>query len=98
MGSYVPTSPAERAEMLKSIGVESVRDLYSNVPADMLLEEGALNLPEGCSELEVSAKMNAIADKEEKKRAKADKKDEQLENKVSKKAAKSAKNAKKEDR
>ena len=63
MGSYVPTSPAERAEMLKSIGVESIRDLYSNVPAEMLLEEGALNLPDGCSELEVSAKMNAIADK-----------------------------------
>lgn len=63
MGSYVPTSPAERTEMLKSIGVESIRDLYSNVPSEMLLEEGALNLPEGCSELEVSAKMNAIADK-----------------------------------
>ena len=63
MGSYVPTSAAERAEMLKSIGVSSIRDLYSNVPADMLLPENALNIPEGCSELEASQKMNAMADK-----------------------------------
>lgn len=62
MGSYVPTSPAEREEMLKSIGVPTVEALYNSVPADMMLSR-PLNLPEGLSELEVAEKVTAIAEK-----------------------------------
>lgn len=62
MGSYVPTSPAERKAMLESIGVASVEALYESVPADMLLSR-PLNLPEGMSEWEVANKVSAIADK-----------------------------------
>ena len=50
MGSYVPTSPAEREEMLRSIGVSTVEALYDNVPRDMLLSR-PLNLPEGLLDL-----------------------------------------------
>lgn len=61
MGSYVPSTNAERQEMLKVIGVNSIRDLYCNVPEDMFIEE--LNLPEGLSELELRQTLTAIAEK-----------------------------------
>lgn len=61
MGSYIPNSPAEREEMLKSIGVSSVEELYKSVPKEMLVS--ALNLPEGLSELAVERKMEEMADK-----------------------------------
>ena len=51
MGSYVPTTAAEREEMLAAIGVQSLEDLYQAVPQGMLLN-GMLNIPEGMSELE----------------------------------------------
>lgn len=61
MGSYVPSTNAERQEMLKAIGVDSVRDLYCNVPEDMFID--SLNLPEGLSELELRQTLTAIAEK-----------------------------------
>ncbi len=61
MGSYVPSSGTEREEMLKKIGVATVEELYASVPHEMLLK--SLNLPEGKSELEVSAEMEALAQK-----------------------------------
>ena len=48
MGSYVPTTAAEREEMLAAIGVKSLEDLYQAVPQGMLLN-GKLNIPEGMS-------------------------------------------------
>ena len=63
MASYIPSTRAEREEMLAVVGVESYRDLYRDVPAEMLLEDGALNIPEGLSELEVSRKVSAMAAK-----------------------------------
>ena len=37
MGSYVPTTAAEREEMLAAIGVDSLEGLYKAVPQEMLL-------------------------------------------------------------
>ncbi|MBE6543095.1 MAG: aminomethyl-transferring glycine dehydrogenase subunit GcvPA [Ruminococcaceae bacterium] len=62
MGSYVPNSKAEREAMLKVIGVSSVAELFSDVPEEMLLKDGA-PIPAGLSEIEVSEKINEIADK-----------------------------------
>ena len=62
MGSYVPSTQAERLEMLKAIGLNDYRDLYKDVPAEMYLENG-LDLPEGMSELEVRRAVAAMADK-----------------------------------
>ena len=61
MGSYVPSTSAEREQMLKAIGVSSIRDLYCNVPEHMFIEQ--LNLPEGMSELELRRMLTAIAEK-----------------------------------
>ena len=49
MGSYVPSTEAERREMLKAIGLTDYRELYRDVPEKMYLDE-PLNIPEGMSE------------------------------------------------
>ena len=63
MGSYVPTTTAEREEMLAAIGVDSLEGLYKAVPQEMLLRSGGLNIPEGLSELEVREAVTAMAEK-----------------------------------
>ena len=60
MGSYVPSTPAQRQEMLEAISLHDFRQLYRDVPEEMLLRDG-LDLPEGMSELEVSRTMTAMA-------------------------------------
>ncbi len=62
MGSYVPSTEAERREMLKAIGLTDYRELYRDVPEKMYLDE-PLNIPEGMSELEVSNAISAMAAK-----------------------------------
>ncbi len=61
MGSYVPSTPRERAEMLKSIGLQSVDELFEIIPE--ALRVGKLDIPEGMSELELSREMRQIAAK-----------------------------------
>ena len=51
MGSYIPSTAAERQEMLEAIGCKSIDELYAQVPAEMKVER--LDIPEGKSELEV---------------------------------------------
>ena len=38
MGSYVPSTPAQRREMLEAIGLTDVKELFRDVPASMLLD------------------------------------------------------------
>lgn len=60
MGSYVPSTGTQREEMLCAVGVSSTRDLFRDVPEQMLLTE-PLHIPAGMSELEVSRAMTAMA-------------------------------------
>ena len=60
MGSYVPSTGAQREEMLRAVGVSSTRELFRDVPQEMLLTQ-PLNIPHGMSELEVSRVMTAMA-------------------------------------
>ena len=62
MGSYVPSTPAERQEMLKAIGLSDYRELYRDVPESMYLDH-PLDVPAGMSELEVSRAVSAMAAK-----------------------------------
>ena len=62
MGSYIPSTPQQRQEMLKAIGLSSFRELYGDVPAEMYLDR-PLNIPSGMSELEVGRAVRAMADK-----------------------------------
>ncbi len=52
MKSYVPNTADERLEMLSSIGLHSMDDLYVDVPQEMALK-APLNMPAGKSEQEV---------------------------------------------
>ncbi len=63
MASYIPSTQEERLAMLETVGVSSYRELYKDVPGQMYLEDGALNIPAGLSEMEVSQAVRAMADK-----------------------------------
>jgi len=63
MASFIPSTAEERLEMLQVVGVKEYRDLYRDVPAEMYLEDGALQIPNGMSELEVSRAVRAMAEK-----------------------------------
>ena len=52
MRSYVPNTPEERQEMLKAIGLNSMEDLFADIPAKARLNR-PLDLPAGKSEAEV---------------------------------------------
>ena len=60
--SYVPSTPAERQEMLRAVGAEDFKALYRDVPQEVLLDR-PLDPPEGMSELEMSRRMSEIAAK-----------------------------------
>ncbi len=61
MSGYVVNTRQEQQEMLQSMGLSSLDDLYAAVPEEAKLKE--LNIPEGKSELEVIREMQQLADK-----------------------------------
>ena len=62
MGSFIPATDQDRKEMLSAIGVETIEDLFGQLPQEVMLK-GELNLPRGMSEMEVYRKMEGIASK-----------------------------------
>lgn len=58
--SYLPHTPAERDQMIATIGVESVDDLFANIPPE--LRSGPPHIPPGMSEMEVLRLVSALAD------------------------------------
>ena len=60
MGSYVPGTDREQLEMLQTIGLSSLDDLYVDVPEELKLKNG-LNLPAGKSEIEVRRSISELA-------------------------------------
>lgn len=61
MGSYLPSTAGQKRKMLEAVGVSQIEALYDNVPASIRLD--GLDLAPGRSEMEVSAQMCALADK-----------------------------------
>ena len=61
MGSYVPHTDAERAEMLRTIGAGQLEDLYRDIPE--CVRVSALNLPEGIPQMQIEAEMEELAGK-----------------------------------
>jgi glycine dehydrogenase subunit 1 len=56
---YTPHTDEEREEMLRAIGVESVDDLFDQIPENLRIAR--LNLPSGMSELEVARHVRSLA-------------------------------------
>lgn len=61
--SYIPHTDAERQQMLASIGVTTIEDLFEAVPASHRFP--TLDLPEPQSEMSVSGEMSAFAEANE---------------------------------
>jgi glycine dehydrogenase subunit 1 len=57
---YTSVTDADRAAMLAAIGVESVDELFADIPADLRLDR-PLELPDGRSETEVFDELSALA-------------------------------------
>ncbi|HVG29734.1 MAG TPA: aminomethyl-transferring glycine dehydrogenase subunit GcvPA [Pyrinomonadaceae bacterium] len=57
---YIPNSPEERREMLRSVGLESPEELFSTIPADILLKD-LLGVPAALSEMELLARFESLA-------------------------------------
>ncbi|MBA3321244.1 MAG: aminomethyl-transferring glycine dehydrogenase subunit GcvPA [Pyrinomonadaceae bacterium] len=57
---YIPNSPDERAEMLRTVGLNAPEELFSSIPADIILKR-QLDLPAALSEMELLARFEAIA-------------------------------------
>jgi glycine dehydrogenase subunit 1 len=58
--TYIPHSPLERDEMLATIGVKSLEDLFKDVPAKHRFP--LLDLPPALTEMEVAAELQGLAD------------------------------------
>ena len=56
---YLPITDKERREMLAKIGVNSVEDLFSPLPKNVLLKK-ELNLPDAKSEMEIEKEMKNL--------------------------------------
>ncbi|MEG1389011.1 MAG: aminomethyl-transferring glycine dehydrogenase subunit GcvPA [Angelakisella sp.] len=59
MGSYIPSTQTQRDEMLSTLGMKSMDELYADVPDSMRLSR--LNLPEGMSEAQLLRTMRELA-------------------------------------
>ena len=58
---YIANTDEDRAGMLAEVGLKSIKELFSDIPAD--LQCSSLNLPPGLSELEVRGYIQSLADK-----------------------------------
>jgi len=58
---YIPATEAEREEMLKTVGVSSVEELFADIPAAVRLKR-PLRLPPALSEPELMAHMRTLAE------------------------------------
>src|SRR5512146_3219264 len=57
--TYIPHSPRERDEMLATIGVKSLEDLFSGVPASHRFPK--MDLPPALTEMEAAAELGEIS-------------------------------------
>ena len=62
MGTYVPNTKEEQKQMQGIIGIDSIEELYSDIPDEVKLN-APLNIPSGMSEMELSKKITNIAGK-----------------------------------
>ena len=57
---YIPVTKEQNEEMLKKIGVNSVDELFSVIPDEVLLKED-LNIGEALSEIELKNKFKDLS-------------------------------------
>ena len=60
---FIPHTEEDVKSMLAAIGVDSIENLFDEIPAE-LRAEGLTKVPEGASEMEVSRIMHELAEKD----------------------------------
>ncbi|MBK5110459.1 MAG: aminomethyl-transferring glycine dehydrogenase subunit GcvPA [Thermoleophilia bacterium] len=60
MAGYTPTTPADRDRMLETIGVDSIDELFAQIPEEVRFDR-ELDLEDGLSEPEVHERLAAMA-------------------------------------
>lgn len=60
--NYIPVTELEKEEMLKEIGIDSIDELFREIPKDLRLK-GELKLPKGLSEYETRKALINLANK-----------------------------------
>ena len=70
MSRYTSATDADRQEMLEAIGVDTIDDLFADVPEGVRLGR-ALDLPPGKPEQEVYARLRDLAAKNTSRRGRA---------------------------
>ncbi|HRV28041.1 MAG TPA: glycine dehydrogenase, partial [Spirochaetia bacterium] len=58
---FIPTTDADREEMLKTIGVKTIDELFTDIPKDVRYPR--LGIGKGLSELEVLRELESMAAK-----------------------------------
>jgi len=61
MAGYVPSTDADRQQMLETVGVGSIHELFAEIPAST--RDPKLHLPPPLSELELTLEITALADR-----------------------------------
>lgn len=59
---YIPHTEADRQEMLKTIGVDSIEDLFHEIPADLRVR-GELNIPSALDEYSLIQELEKVGSK-----------------------------------
>lgn len=62
MHRFIPNTEADKKLMLNSIGLSSIDDLFSDIPANLKLNR-KLNIGQAMSEIEIVSHMNSLAEK-----------------------------------
>ncbi len=61
MGDYVPSTEAQQKEMLSELGLSSLKELYKDIPSELILDE--LDIPHELSQLEIERELKALSKK-----------------------------------
>ena len=63
MGNFLPSTDAQRREMMNAVGVQTIEELYTDIPADLrqLAAEAVASMPQGVSEFEALEQMKQLA-------------------------------------
>ncbi len=61
MHRYIPNTEADKRQMMDSIGVNAIEDLFEDVPSELRLNRN-LNIGDPLSEMELSKHMDGLAD------------------------------------
>lgn len=59
---FIPNTDRNRKEMLEALGLRSVKELFQNIPEELLLKKN-LKIPKGLSEIELVKEMRLLSEK-----------------------------------